>query len=303
MKNFNILAIIGPTACGKTALAVKLALRFGGEIISGDSRQVFRGMNIGTGKDLNEYKTPSGEVTCHMIDIADPNEDYNLYRYIDGFRAAFSEITFRGRIPILAGGSGLYMEGALKGYSLYPAPEDSTLRAELECKTKSELIPILEHESPDILASTDTSSARRIIRGIEIARYINANPSAQKPVSAAALKPLIIGITMPRNELIQRIDSRLEARLKQGMVDETRSLLERGVSYERMLKLGLEYRYTAMYINGEISYGEMVEKLKTEIHKFSKRQMTWFRGMERRGLAIHWISGGLDEAVRIVNEN
>jgi tRNA dimethylallyltransferase len=300
MKNFNILVICGPTASGKTSLAVNLAVKYNGEIISGDSRQVFRGMDIGTGKDLNEYKTASGEIKHHLIDIADPLEEYNLYRYIKDFNDAFDSITSRGKLPILAGGSGLYIEGAIKDYSLYPAPEDSGLRDELNDKTKDELLEILRSESEEILEKTDTSSSRRIIRGIEIARYIRNNPSEAAKCKKDRLLPLIIGVTFPREELLRRIDSRLDERLKNGMIDEVKNLLDSGVTPERLIRLGLEYRYCTMYLKNEITYDDMTEKLKIEIHKFSKRQMTWLRGMERRGLTIHWIKGNnIAEAISV----
>ncbi len=301
MKKFNILVICGPTAGGKTSLAVDLALKYNGEIISGDSRQVFRGMDIGTGKDLQEYKTDSGEVIHHLIDIADPMEEYNLYRYIADFNKAFDSITSRGKLPILAGGSGLYIEGALKDYSLYPAPEDPELRNSLNEKTKDELLEILRSESEEILERTDTSSTRRIIRGIEIARYIRNNPSETAECNNKRLLPLIIGVTYPRDELIKRIDSRLDDRLKNGMIDEVKDLLDNGVTAERLIRLGLEYRYCTMYLKNEISYDDMTERLKIEIHKFSKRQMTWLRGMDRRGLAIHWIKGNdMAEAMSVL---
>jgi len=302
MRKFNILVICGPTAGGKTSLAVSLALEYNGEIISGDSRQVFRGMDIGTGKDLQEYKTADREVKHHLIDIADPMEEYNLYRYIADFNVAFDSITSQGKLPVLAGGSGLYIEGALKDYRLYPAPEDPGLRGELNSKTKDELLEILKSESEEILMRTDTSSTRRIIRGIEIARYIEKNPSEAAKSNTNRLLPLIIGVTYPRDELIKRIDSRLDDRLKNGMIDEVQRLLDSGVSPERMIKLGLEYRCCTMFLKNEISYDDMSEKLKIEIHKFSKRQMTWLRGMERRGLAIHWISGNNPaDAEKIIN--
>jgi tRNA dimethylallyltransferase len=291
MDNFNILVICGPTASGKTSLAVNLALKCNGEIISGDSRQVFRGMDIGTGKDLSEYKTADGEIKHHLIDIADPMDEYNLYRYINDFNSAFDSITLRGKLPILAGGSGLYIEGALKDYRLYPAPEDPVLRDELNDKTKDELLEILRSESEEILEKTDTSSTRRIIRGIEIAQYIRNNPTETTGSDSNRVLPLIIGVTFPREELIKRIDTRLDDRLKNGMIDEVKNLLDKGITAERLIRLGLEYRYCTMYIRNEISYDDMIEKLKIEIHKFSKRQMTWLRGMERRGLTIHWING------------
>lgn len=296
MKNFNILVICGPTASGKTTLAVQLALKYNGEIISGDSRQVFRGMDIGTGKDLDEYRTLSGDVLYHLIDIADPMEEYNLYRYISDFNNAFSSITSRGKLPVLAGGSGLYIEGALKNYNLHTAPEDPALRDSLKDKTKNELLEILRSESSEILKKTDTSSSRRIIRGIEIARYIRNNPDEQETGDGNILLPLIIGVLIQREELLKRIDTRLDQRLNNGMVEEVERLLKKGVTPEKLIRLGLEYRYCAMYLKNQISYKEMEDKLKTEIHKFSKRQMTWLRGMERRGLYIHWIEGNDPEA-------
>ena len=303
MKRFNILVICGPTASGKTSLAVTLALKYNGEIISGDSRQVFRGMDIGTGKDLQEYRTPQGEVTNHLIDIADPMDEYNLYRYIADFRNSFNSIIALGKLPILAGGSGLYIEAVLKDYDLYPAPEDPVLRDSLNNKTKDELLEILKTESDDILQRTDISSARRIVRGIEIARYLKNNPAWINRNSGIEMIPLIIGVTFPRDLLLKRIDTRLDERLKSGMLDEVKMLLKNGVTPERLIKLGLEYRYCTMYLKDEISYSEMTEKLKIEIHKFSKRQMTWLRGMERRGLKIHWIEGNNPvEAEKIIDQ-
>ncbi len=290
-NRFNILTVAGPTACGKTKLAVKLALKYKGEIISGDSRQVFRGMDIGTGKDLEEYITPSGAVPHHLIDIADPQEDYSLYRYISDFHRCFDEISERGMLPVLCGGSGLYIEGALKGYELPDIPVDHATRGELEGRPKEELISILQMESPEILSRTDISSSRRIIRGIEIARYLKQNALPDSSETPAEYKPLVIGISLPREEIVRRIDLRLEKRLKEGMIEEVASLLKNGVPAEKMIKLGLEYRYCTLYIQNEISYENMTEKLRTEIHRFAKRQMTWFRGMERRGIPINWIDG------------
>lgn len=303
MKKFNILVICGTTACGKTSLAVQLALKYNGEIISGDSRQVFRSMDIGTGKDLHEYTTPSGDIIHHLIDIADPMEEYNLYRYISDFHNSFNTIKAKGKLPILAGGSGLYIEAALKDYNLFPAPENHELRDSLKDKTKDELLEILKSESDEILRKTDISSSRRIIRGIEIVRYIRNNPSCEKKNYTNELIPLIIGIMLPRDELLKRIDSRLSERLKNGLIDEVKLLLEKGVTPERLIKLGLEYRYCTMYLQNKISYADMEEKLRIEIHKFSKRQMTWLRGMERRGLYIHWIkSNDPMEAEKVIKE-
>ena len=304
MNRFNILVICGPTASGKTTLAVSLALKYNGEIISGDSRQVYRGMDIGTGKDLNEYNTPSGDVKYYLIDIADPVEEYNLYRYIADFNDSFFSISSRGRLPVLAGGSGLYIEAVLKNYELYPAPENIELRNLLNNKTKGELLEILKSESQDILEQTDTSSNRRIIRGIEIAHYMKNNPSSTEKTDLNRLYPLIIGIILPRDELLKSIDTRLDERLNNGMIDEVKTLLDDGVPREKLIRLGLEYRYCARYLNNELSYSEMTEKLKIEIHKFSKRQMTWLRGMERRGLPVHWINGrNPAEAEEIINKS
>lgn len=301
MEKFNILAICGPTACGKTSLAVRLTLRYNGEIISADSRQVYRGMDIGTGKDIHEYTTPSGTVKYYLIDIADPMEDYNLYRYLEDFSNAFDAITLRDKLPVLAGGSGLYIEAALKSYSLYPAPEDPVLRMELDNTPREMLLHILRMESEDILKKTDTSSTRRIIRGIEIARYLKKHPSAAVSNPCAAIRPLIIGIRPSRTELIKKIDMRLQKRLESGMVEEVKHLLDSGVTYQKLVKLGLEYRYCSMYLKNEISYEEMTEKLKTEIHRFSKRQMTWLRGMEKRGLPVNWVAGSsLEEVIAVI---
>lgn len=288
--NYNIITLTGPTACGKTALAVKLSLGHGCEILSGDSRQVFRGMDIGTGKDLDEYSTPAGSVPYHLIDIADPGEDYSLYRYLRDFNSAFEDIRSRGRIPLLAGGSGLYIEAALRGYTLPDTPADAGLRAMLEEKTAGELEDLLRQESPEVYSRTDRSSRRRIIRGIEIARSMSVR---QAPESRGRheLLPLIMCITLPRDELVARIDRRLDERISQGLVPEVRDLLESGVPHEKLVRLGLEYRYAAMHIAGELDLAAMTGKLRTEIHRFAKRQMTWFRGMERRGFRIHWING------------
>ncbi|HOP64510.1 MAG TPA: tRNA (adenosine(37)-N6)-dimethylallyltransferase MiaA [Spirochaetota bacterium] len=301
-KNFNIITVTGPTACGKTRIAVRIALRYGGEIISGDSRQVYRGMDIGTGKDLDEYITESGPVPYHLIDIADPSEDYNLFRYVNDFDKTFDLITGRKKIPVLCGGSGLYIEAAVKGYDLPDIPENNGLREELEGIPKEKLLSILKEESPEIYSRTDISSSRRIIRGIEIARYMkNSNISAE-PKRPARYTPLVIAVAFPREEVIRRIDSRLDKRLKEGMISEVETLIKQGVPVSRLIKLGLEYRYCAMYLNGEIAYDRMVEKLGTEIHRFAKRQMTWLRGMERRGLPFHWIKGDdIDAAFDIID--
>ncbi len=297
-SKYNIITICGPTASGKTGLAVKLAFEFNGEIISGDSRQVYKDMDIGTGKDLKEYSTTKGDVPFHLIDIALPSEEYNLYKYIQDFNNAFNSIISQKHIPFLTGGSGLYIEAALKGYSLPEAPVDEDLRRELEPLTKDELEVILKNESEKIYMETDRSSSRRIIRGIEIARYIK--PDIIKKQNT--LTPLIIGINPPRNELLKKIEKRLNERLDEGMVQEVETLLNSGITFDRLIKLGLEYRYCALYLRGDITIDIMKEQLNIAINRFSKRQMTWFRGMERRGLKIHWIKDAIYEEARdIIN--
>ncbi|MCL1834252.1 MAG: tRNA (adenosine(37)-N6)-dimethylallyltransferase MiaA [Leptospirales bacterium] len=289
MKKFNLLTICGPTASSKTTLAVSIASKYNGEIISCDSRQVFIGMDIGSGKDLGEYKTGSGSIKYHLIDIVDPMEEYNLYRFMDDFKQAFNLTLSNGKLPILTGGTGLYLEAVLKDYNLRPVPQNSELRNRLNNRTKNQLIDMLKSESLEIYEKTDISSARRIIRGIEIAQYINNNKPGYRKNNAIEIIPLIIGIMLPRDMLIKRIDLRLDERLKKGMIDEVKGLIDKGVPIERLIKFGLEYKYCALYLSNEISYTDMAEKLKTEIHKYSKRQMTWLRGMERRGLKINWI--------------
>lgn len=297
-SKYNIITICGPTASGKTGLAVKLAFEFNGEIISGDSRQVYKDMDIGTGKDLKEYSTAKGDVPFHLIDIALPSEEYNLYRYIQDFNNAFNSVISKNHIPFLTGGSGLYIEAALKGYSLPEAPVDEDLRRELEPLSKDELKLILKNESEKIYMITDKSSSRRIIRGIEIARYIKPGIIKKQNI----LTPLVIGINPPRDELLKKIKKRLNERLDEGMIQEVETLLDSGITFDRLIKLGLEYRYCALYLRGDITIDVMKKQLNIAINRFSKRQMTWFRGMERRGLKIHWIKNAIYEEARdIIN--
>ncbi len=288
----DIVAVVGPTASGKTRYAVGLARAFDriagkpvAEIISADSRQVYRGMDIGTGKDLGEY----GGVPLHLTDIADAGTKYNIYEYQRDFEAAYGDIISRGGIPILCGGSGLYVEAAICGYSLPAVPENGRLRAELEALPDEELKRRFESlRTPHNV--TDYDSRKRLIRAIEIAEYERINPverSAFLPKNAWC-----IGTLVSREERNARIDRRLDERLAEGMVEEVRSLLEdRNIAPEDLIYYGLEYKFVTQYVTGVLSYVEMREKLATAIHQFAKRQMTWFRGMERRGVHIHWVRG------------
>jgi tRNA dimethylallyltransferase len=260
-------------------------------------------MDIGTGKDLNEYTTPEGNVPFHLIDIALPSDEYSLYRYLEDFEPAYNSIVSKGHIPFLTGGSGLYIEAALRGYSLPDAPINENLRRDMENLSKEELKLILENESEEIFRKTDKSSTRRIIRGIEIARYMKSEFLINKNIKKS-LNPLIIGINPPREVLLKRIEKRLNDRLEEGMIQEVEVLLSSGISYERLIKLGLEYRYCALYLRGDITIEIMKEKLNIAINRFSKRQMTWFRGMERRGLEIHWLNlPSPEEARKIITGN
>ena len=281
-----LVVICGPTASGKTALGVDIALRFDGEIVSADSRQVYRGLDIGTGKDRDEYVRPGGTVPCHMIDIADPDESYSLYRYMNDFHRVLNAIRRRRHLPVMVGGTGLYIEAVLKGYDVPAVPEDEALRKRLMQLDRDELERRLHALDPERHATTDLSSKKRIVRSLEIALSGRCNPdSAERPV----LRPLVMAVSWPRDELVERIDRRLNSRLEEGMVDEVRGLLDSGISAERLIDFGMEYRHVTLYCLGKTGYGEMVENLKTQIHRLAKRQMTWFRGMERRGIEVNWL--------------
>jgi len=289
-----MICILGPTACGKTRYAVEMARRTGGEIISADSRQVYRGMDIGTGKDLSDY----GDVPYHLIDIADAGTKYDICRYQKDFAAAYDDITSRGRLPILCGGSGLYIEAVTRGYSLPDVPADQTLRAELEKHSDEELIAKLA-SLKTLHNKTDYDTRQRLIRALEIAIYQSEHPQEDIfhtgdgksfPIPRFAEGEVkFIGLSVSREVRNARIDARLDARLKEGMVEEVRGLLDSGIPPENLLYYGLEYKFVTLYILGQISYDYMREHLAIAIHQFAKRQMTWFRGMERRGIHIDWV--------------
>ena len=281
----KLLVITGPTASGKTSRAVDAARRLDGEIISADSRQIYCGMDLGTGKDLADY----GEVPYHMIDIAPAGYRYNLYEYLRDFETAFDGIVSRGRQPILCGGSGLYVESVLKGLRLPEVPANPGLRRSLDGKTLAELTEMLS-AMKTLHNTTDVDNCKRAIRAIEIAEYYNAHPDAALAAEPHPMTNAVtVGVDIPRDMRRRLISERLERRLDEGMVEEVRGLIDSGVSADNLVYYGLEYKFLTLYVIGEITYQEMRRQLEIAIHQFAKRQMTWFRGMERRGLHIEWL--------------
>ena len=276
---------MGATAGGKTGVAVHLAKALGTEIISADSRQVYRGMDIGTGKDIDEYTIDGQLIPYHLIDILDAGEKYNVFEYQSDFFKAYDDIRSRGMIPVLCGGTGLYIESVLKNYNLPNVPEDQNLRKSLEGKTIEELEIILRTYKP-LNNNSDYDTAKRAIRAIEIAEYTKRNPFST--TSNRNLNSLNIGIIFDREQRRQRITARLKQRLENGMVEEVERLVKNGIPYESLEYYGLEYKFVTLYITGELTYDQMRTQLATAIHQFAKRQMTWFRGMERKGIRIHW---------------
>lgn len=297
-----LLVITGPTASGKTSRAVDCARKFGGEIMSGDSRQVYRGMDIGTGKDISEY----GDVPHHLIDIAPAGSRYNLYQYLRDAEAAMQEIESRDRLPIMCGGTGLYIESFIKGLRLPEVPENPALRRSLAGMSLSELADKLGGMKR-LHNVTDVDSVQRAIRAIEIETYYAEHPEAAieaRPETARRRDAVIVGVDIDRENRRRRISQRLDARIGEGMVDEVRALLDSGIEPDNLIYYGLEYKYVTLYLMGRMSLDEMRSQLETAIHQFAKRQMTWFRGMERRGFLIHWISwdAGQEEFTACVSE-
>ncbi|HOY30504.1 MAG TPA: tRNA (adenosine(37)-N6)-dimethylallyltransferase MiaA [Bacteroidales bacterium] len=285
-----MITILGPTACGKTRFAAALAYETGGEIISADSRQVYRGMTIGTGKDLEDYIIRGVGIPYHLIDIAAAGEEYNLFRFISDFKIKYTEIVQREKNPILCGGTGLYIEAVLKNYAVPDVPVNEEFRKTLENKTDEELTELLESYK-SLHNDTDTENRHRLIRAIEIAHF-----SSEKGFSKGKIfkgQSFVFGVLMPRDIVRKRITERLHKRLNEGMIEEVQVLLDSGVTASRLIRYGLEYKYITQYLLNEYSYDEMVRLLNIAIHQFSKRQMTWFRGMERRGIKINWIDGML----------
>ncbi len=290
-KPHQLITILGPTASGKTALAARLAYELDGEIISGDSRQVYRGMTIGTGKDLDDYIVDGHAIPYHLIDICEPGEKYNIFQYQQDFLRAWRGVQSRGKWPILCGGSGLYIESVLRGYALSPVEQNPELRRSLEGKSLDELTRILlnlkARTGSTMHNTTDVDTPQRAIRAIEIETFNAEHPT--QPRQMEAPDSLVVGVAIDRDERRRKITTRLRRRLDEGMVDEIRSLLAKGIKAEDLIYYGLEYKYVTLYAIGQLSYEEMFRQLEIAIHQFAKRQMTWFRGMERRGCQIHWI--------------
>ncbi len=301
MYNKKLVVVCGPTASGKTSLAVAIAKSIGGEIISVDSRQVYRGMDIGTGKDLDEYHDDSFAIPYHLIDICEPETIYTLHNYIDDFYAVYDSVKKRNVYGILTGGTGLYIEAVLKGYDLPSIPEDADFRNRCREREKDSLARELEMCAPDLYKKTDLCSKKRIIRALEIAHYRSNVTTVPK------IRPKIDSVIMctmwERSLLWERIDKRLADRLNAGMIDEVQRILDSGISRERFSMFGMEYKFISQYIDNEVSYDEMVDKLKIAIHQLSKRQETWFRGMERRGCTVHWVENArYDVAMDILRD-
>ncbi len=305
----RLITILGPTASGKTPLAAALAKEVDGEIISADSRQVYRRMDIGTGKDLADYHVVGNsvaDIAYHLIDICEPGTKYNLFQYQQDFYDAYQDIRARGKQPILCGGTGLYIEAVLKGYKLSPVPQNQALRDSLEGKSLDELTKLLidlkEKNGSNMHNKTDVDSCQRAIRAIEIETY-----NLEHPTPCRELPPvdsLIIGVNIDREERRKKITKRLKARLDEGMIDEVKGLLDEGIAPDDLIYYGLEYKFVTEYLIGKLSYEEMFQRLEIAIHQFAKRQMTWFRGMERRGFMIHWIDAMLpmEEKVKKIIE-
>ncbi len=290
MQHYDLLTILGPTASGKTAFAAHLALRRGAEILSADSRQVYRRMDLGTGKDLADYCVGGQAVPYHLIDIREPGSKYNVFEFQQDFLESYSRIRERGHEAILCGGTGLYLESIVRGYRLSPVPQNPALRAALADKSLSDLTEILKSYK-SLHNTTDVDTAQRAIRAIEISDYYKRCPLDERPFPK--LRSLNIGMLLPREVRRERISRRLRQRLEDGMLDEIRRLLDEGLAPADLEYYGLEYKYLTLYVTGRMSYEEMFRQLEIAIHQFAKRQMTWFRGMERRGLRIHWLDAML----------
>lgn len=289
-SSYNLITVLGPTASGKTTFAAALAYDLDTEIISADSRQLYRGMDIGTGKDLDEYIVDGKHIPYHLIDIANPGYRYNLFEYQRDFLTAYNEIRSKDKLPILCGGTGLYIESVLKSYRMQPVPENPQLRKKLENKSLDELTSMLA-TMKQLHNTTDVDTVKRAIRAIEIQTYYRDHPVEKREFPD--IKSLTIGIHIDRDLRREKITHRLHQRLDSGMIDEVKKLLAQGITPEDLIYYGLEYKYLTLYVIGQLTYNEMFSQLEIAIHQFAKRQMTWFRGMERRGTPIYWINASL----------
>ena len=296
MTPYNLVTILGPTACGKTTLAVALADRLRTAVISADSRQVYRSMDLGTGKDLAEYVVGERKVPYHLIDIVDAGYKYNVFEYQRDFLKVYEDLRGKGQLPVLCGGTGMYLESVLRGYRLVEVPENKELRALLDNKSLDELTEMLRGYK-QLHNTTDVDTCKRAIRAIEIEEYYRTNDVTIREFPE--IKSLTIGLDVSRELRRERISHRLRERLEQGMVDEVRGILDSGVAPEDLIYYGLEYKYLTMYVIGQLTYDEMVSQLEIAIHQFAKRQMTYFRGMERRGVPIHWINAELSTEEKV----
>lgn len=301
MPDYDLIAILGPTASGKTPFAAALAATLDTEIISADSRQIYRGMDLGTGKDLVDYTVNGKQIPYHLIDIAEPGYKYNVFEYQRDFLAAYESIKQKNKLPVLCGGTGMYLESVLKGYKLLPVPENPELRANLAHKSLEELTEMLK-QYKSLHNTTDVDTAKRAIRAIEIEEYYAHTPVDER--AFPQLNSLIIGVDIDRELRRQKITRRLRQRLDEGMVDEVRHLIDRGIPADDLIYYGLEYKYLTLYVIGKLTHDEMFKELEIAIHQFAKRQMTWFRGMERRGFTIHWMDACLpmEEKIAFVQE-
>jgi tRNA dimethylallyltransferase len=296
---YDLLVVTGPTASGKTALAAAVAHRIGGEIISADSRQVYRSMDLGTGKDYNDYVVDGTQIPFHLIDIVEPGSKYNVFEYQRDFNKVYSDLKKRSIFPVVCGGSGMYADSIISGYKMFEVPPDSGLRVELEKKSMEELKEILSTYK-SLHNTTDLDTKKRVIRAIEIEH--SSRNRAKKANEFPKIKALLTGIIFDRDKRRNMISERLIQRLNSGMIDEVRNLIDMGIKTDTLIYYGLEYKFITLYLTGKLTYNDMVRDLEIAIHQFAKRQMTWFRGMERRGIKIHWIDGMLpmEDRVEIV---
>ena len=296
MPLYDLIAILGPTASGKTPFAAALANKLDTEIISADSRQVYRGMDLGTGKDLDDYVVNGKHIPYHLIDIVDPGYKYNVFEYQRDFLHAYEDIKQRGKLPIVCGGTGMYLESVLRGYRLFDVPQNPELRASLADKSLTELTTILR-QYKILHNNTDVDTTRRAIRAIEIEEYYSHLDAEQR--SFPSLNSLVIGINIDRELRREKITKRLKQRLEDGMLEEIKTLIRHGVHPDDLIYYGLEYKYLTLHVIGQLSFKEMFTQLEIAIHQFAKRQMTWFRGMERRGITIHWIDANITTEEKI----